>query len=352
MNQLQTGEVTPAGIRAGVVKSFYQAIAEQYGEVVNDVLREMQLHPDDLDDADALLSYRRVCVELMNRLAETLVDPHFGLHCAAQTDVRNLGVMGYVIRHSASLRAALSSLSRYYTIMQTASTVTVTVNGAVAELAYQVTEPGLAEYRQDAELTMAVIARFIREAAGNPDWSPLAVHFAHTEPADTQPLQHFFQAPLHFAAQAHTMVIASSDLDLPLPEHDPGLLAVLCEHVETHLQRATQQPAQTFLDELREQLTSTLHAGELGVEPLAQRLNMGHRTLQRRLRDQGLSYADLLSRTRRELAERYLADPQLSLSEITFLIGYSEQSVFNRAFRDWTGKTPLNYRRERLSTAS
>jgi AraC-like DNA-binding protein len=348
MNPHQTDEATPAGIRAAVVKSFYQAIAEQYGEVVNEVLREMQLHPDDLDDTDALLSYRRVCVELMNRLAVTLADPHFGLHCAARTDFRSLGVLGYVVRHSASLRVAMANLSRYYTLMQTASLVTVTLNGAVAELSYKITEPGLAEYRQDAELTIALITRFIREAAGNPDWAPLEVHFIHTAPADTQPLQQFFQAPLYFAAAANKLLINSNDLDLRPPENDPGLLAVLCEHVENQLLRQS-PPEKPFLDELQQQLATTLHAGEPGVESLAQRLNIGPRTLQRRLREQGLSYADLLSQTRRVLAERYLADPQLSLSEITFLIGYSEQSVFNRAFRGWTGKTPLSYRRERLN---
>ncbi|MCA9566293.1 MAG: helix-turn-helix transcriptional regulator [Myxococcales bacterium] len=71
---------------------------------------------------------------------------------------------------------------------------------------------------------------------------------------------------------------------------------------------------------------------------------MSPRTLQRRLTEHDVTYAGLLEQTRRGLAERYLADPNLTLAEVAYLCGYEEQTSFFRAFRQWTGETPASRR--------
>ncbi|HWO08502.1 MAG TPA: helix-turn-helix transcriptional regulator, partial [Polyangiaceae bacterium] len=77
---------------------------------------------------------------------------------------------------------------------------------------------------------------------------------------------------------------------------------------------------------------------------IARRLGLGERTLQRRLRDEGTSFAALLDEARAELARSYLGDSKLAIFEVAYLLGYSEPSAFNRAFRRWTGKSPREYR--------
>jgi AraC-like DNA-binding protein len=91
---------------------------------------------------------------------------------------------------------------------------------------------------------------------------------------------------------------------------------------------------------LLEQLTS----GEPSEEALARAMGMSPRTLQRRLGDLGLSYKDVLDKTRYDLALRYLDDPGKTVTDITFLLGFSEQSAFSRAFKRWNGKAPTSYR--------
>ena len=95
----------------------------------------------------------------------------------------------------------------------------------------------------------------------------------------------------------------------------------------------------------------TLHEGEPTLPVVASYLALSSRTLQRRLQERGLVFQDILENTRRELAIRYLQDKTLSLTDIALLLGYSEQSAFNRAFKRWYNEPPKSYR-TRTSTAS
>ena len=98
---------------------------------------------------------------------------------------------------------------------------------------------------------------------------------------------------------------------------------------------------------VRELLAAQIREGEPEQAQLARSLGMSERTLQRRLRDEGLAFAALVDKVRTELAELYLSDPKLAVFEVAFLLGYSEPSAFNRAFRRWTGQSPSQFRASR-----
>ena len=97
---------------------------------------------------------------------------------------------------------------------------------------------------------------------------------------------------------------------------------------------------------LREQIRQRLLYGEPALEDVAEMLGMASWSLQRRLREQGLSFSQLVDNVRRELANRYLRQPQLPISQLALLLGYSETSAFSRAFRRWFGVSPRQWRRE------
>lgn len=84
---------------------------------------------------------------------------------------------------------------------------------------------------------------------------------------------------------------------------------------------------------------------------MAQRLHQSERSLQRRLAAEGCRFAELLDQVRRELAQRYIADPRLALGEVAYLLGFAEPSPFHRAFRRWTGMTPTAARRQQAEQA-
>ena len=94
----------------------------------------------------------------------------------------------------------------------------------------------------------------------------------------------------------------------------------------------------------RASLLEQLSSGELSEEEMAQQLHMSRRTLQRKLADAETTYQQLVDETRRDLALRYIENPHHSITDITFMLGFSQQSAFTRAFRRWTGTAPSEYR--------
>jgi AraC-like DNA-binding protein len=154
-------------------------------------------------------------------------------------------------------------------------------------------------------------------------------------------LEQFFGCPVRFGADVDAMAFANDLLDAPLAGEDPEIA------------RDHDQAAERYLDtidvggtaaEVRRVLVGLLPSGEVGLDRVAARLGRGQSTLQRRLQQEGVSYRGVLEATRRQLAERYLADPGLSLGEIAFLVGFTDQSSFSRSFRRWTGKSPRAWR--------
>ena len=97
---------------------------------------------------------------------------------------------------------------------------------------------------------------------------------------------------------------------------------------------------------VRRALVDALHGGQCDLHAVARKTGTSERTLQRRLAKAGVSFGDLLEQTRRALAERYLRDRDVAIGEVSYLLGYSEQSAFSRAFRRWTGVSPAAFRRE------
>jgi AraC-like DNA-binding protein len=146
-----------------------------------------------------------------------------------------------------------------------------------------------------------------------------------------------------FDAPATRLRLPLAALALPLRSPDPLLLEMMERQAGQHLQRV--ETADGFERSVRGRITRLLREGTPDVDSVAAGLHTTTRTLHRRLAERGWNYQRLLADTRHRLAEDYLANPRLQLAEIALLLGYSEQSAFNRAYRQWTGRTPLQARR-------
>ena len=149
---------------------------------------------------------------------------------------------------------------------------------------------------------------------------------------------------IEYDAPAAELVIAKDSWEQTLPNADAQLLKVMDEHAQLLLSKRILPD--DFVGQVRKEIIRDLHGGEALRDTIANRLNMSPRTLQRRLEENGIAYAELLDEVRAELAKNKLQNSELSLAEIGFLLGFSEQSSFNRAFKRWTGKTPREYQRE------
>jgi AraC-like DNA-binding protein len=143
-----------------------------------------------------------------------------------------------------------------------------------------------------------------------------------------------------------TQVIFSARvLELPMRGADPTLGAVLVRHAEEILAK---QPgvSDSWTDRVRGLVYERFGKGDTGLQALARQLSLSARSLQRRLSDEGATLAAIEDEVRQALARRYVADPAIGLAEVAYLLNFKDLSGFYRAFRRWTGKTPVEYRRE------
>jgi AraC-like DNA-binding protein len=171
--------------------------------------------------------------------------------------------------------------------------------------------------------------------------NPLGVRLRHTSFACRQDYDSFFRCPILFDADRSDIAFARTDVDRPLPSPNRELARandlILTDFLAT-LSR------DDLVTRVRIAIAHELPSGKPRDENIAKGVYMSPRTLRRKLAAAGTSFSRLIDEVRHELARRYIADPARTLSEISFLVGFSELSAFSRAFRRWTGKTPSAFR--------
>ena len=151
-----------------------------------------------------------------------------------------------------------------------------------------------------------------------------------------------FGCPVTFGAPCDAQTYSVEGLRQTFVTSNPDLLAMLSPSLEAAL--AQQSAGQILPDQVKSIQRRLLAAQRSGIQEVAAEMNLSPRTLQRRLRDLGVHYKDLLEHVRCETAQEYLRQSSLGLEEIAFLLGYEETNSFHRAFQDWTGTPPGRWR--------
>jgi len=301
------------------------------------------LSPEALQDVDAF-----VPTTTMTRLfaaAERLTeDDAFGLHVAelvlATTASDHLN---YACRNSPTLGEALRRLTRYYRLIHGTAEFRLEVEEDTARLLHRRPPGAATPSRHAVEGILASIFLRARKHLG-PELVLRRVGFTHAAPADTLEHERIFQAPLLFEQPFDSLVFDRALLELKTPQADEALAKMLDRFLgDTGAEVA--EPLR-FADQVRQRIAERMKGECPPVEVIAARMHMSPRTLQRRLRDEGTRYLELLDDVRRELALRHIQEGRESISEVAFLLGFSEVSTFYRAFKRWCGRTPAELRRQ------
>ena len=280
---------------------------------------------------------------LLQRADRALQRPALGLEIAAGISPRHFGVVGYAALACTTLGEALQRLERFHALVYDVNPAQLRLEGeqVIVEWGIACGCPG----QLVDETGVAALVQLARNMTGQA--LPVsAVHFVNPPPADLAPYTAFFGCPVRFAQRSTRIVLPLHYLQLPLRQADPALLALLDAQAEGFLR---QQQQGGLLQQCQQALIPLLRDGRASLADLASQLHRSPRTLQRHLGEQGLSFQQLLDDTRRQLAEGYLQDAQLPLSEIAALLGFSEQSAFSRAFAKWHGQSPLRWRQQTLA---
>jgi AraC-like DNA-binding protein len=279
---------------------------------------------------------------ILEETARSTADDCFGLHFGENFNPKDLGPLAYVVLNSPTVTDAIENSRRYFHIHNEAAELSFNVEGQRAYLRFKLADSATDPRRQHNEYAMTVLLNTLRLIAGS-TWGPIEVQFAHATPPRTSEHLRIFRAPVLFDCPTNGLVIDSEFVARQVPAADPRLYRILKQHTQRVLDSMPRDTA--LVAELRKAIAESLREGDPKLVRVVKKLAMTPRTLERRLKEHDLVFRDLLDDTRRRMGMEYLRNRKHTLTEIAFLLGYSEVSAFNRAFRRWTGSTPLKYRR-------
>ena len=271
--------------------------------------------------------------------AEALNDPLLGLHLGQALQLSHLGALGYLLLSCENLGAAMLRIQRYHRLLHDINPIHYEVEGDSLALQW-----GLSKGRPGAlfdEMGVSAIVQCMRGLVG-PSLPVQAVDFVNPPPAHTQPFVDFFKAPVRWQQPVTRLVLPLSSLQTPLRQPDPMLLGLMEEQVDASL--AHLPDAGDLADMTRRTVAQMARQGVPELEQVAEELGLSPRVFYRRLAAQGLNFRQLREEALRQVAELHLADARLSLADVSELLGYTEQSAFSRAFKRWSGISPLQWR--------
>lgn len=329
--------VVLAAAATGVVE-----FIERFGGDIDRIFGNAGIPPDLVGEPTLKLRLSAYC-SLFEEASRRTQHDNFGLWFGNQFQPRHLGMWGYAAVSSPTLGSALESLVRLVHHHQE-STVMRLVRGAngLVRLEYQIETPEILERRQDAELSLGMFLNVVRECCG-PHWCPEEVYFEHPRPQLWKEHEQAFGAPVYFSRPSNALVFRPEVLDRPMPGRDLTLVTMMQTCLEAL--GSNRRGGDGLFDKLCSVIRIKLPEGYPSLEQIANELRLPVPLVQRALADHGLTYKEAVESMRRSLACMYLELRQLPLTEIAFLLGYSELSAFTRAFTRWTGVSPSHYRR-------
>ncbi|MGH8626752.1 MAG: AraC family transcriptional regulator [Gammaproteobacteria bacterium] len=325
------------------ISSWALLIAKALGSQGHDsraIFRRAGLDPDRLYDANA-----RYPVAGMQRLwahaVQATQDPCFGLRVVKFWHPTTMHALGYAWMASQSLLDAFERTARYARVVSTAAKVSLEETAEE----FRFTLMHHVEVRDEAiDASLAWMVKACRISAGA-DFAPLRVTMRRPRPSCDVVLARYFRAPIDYEAPQNVLSFDKAALRAPLPTGNPELERASHKVLLDYLARLDRTE---IFPQVRAKLVEQLPAGQTTAVSIANALHVSPRTLQRRLNEAGTTFNAVLEDTRRELAQWYLKQPDLAISEIAYLLGFSETGNFSRAFKRWTGASPRDYRSQGL----
>ena len=280
---------------------------------------------------------------LLEQLAKLDATPALGLAIGTNIKVKDCGVLGYLFKTSRNIGDALKCFKRYQGLIYAGSQADLVVLDEHTVSLLWEPDFGYSSQISDALLLSAMI-NIVRELVYPEQLNLSCINFTQSIPESEIVLyEQFFKCNIRQRQAKLSLSFSRYDLALNIPHVDSTLHHILGQQAEELLKHLPE--SDDFLVRLRDTLIRCLHEGVSDARIVAKQMSISERTLHRRLKTKHRLYREVLKEIRKSMAIRYLGEPKLTLPEIALLLGYSEQSTFSRAFKDWYGLAPLQYKK-------
>ena len=329
-------------VRNVVVKMVFDDLG-QAGIAAEPLLNKAGLQPYQINRDDGWVPFESHA-SFLESASQELDDPCYSLKLARRIDPRDFGALGYVGLSSRTFHDALLNLERYLLVVTEAWKIKLVMEKRTVIIQQIPSQNSFYHHPQAVELTAGILVNmyqfFIAQTL-----APIEVQFVHALPSASElaRCEELLGCRVRFGQQHCRVVLDRKSLLLPISSADDRLLKILLAYCEQVIQQHKTANA-TLIGSIRRKIIDLLPSGRAKAKLVACELGLTERTMHRRLAEQGTSFSELHESLRRELAKKYLRDHALTLQQIAFLLGYSDQSAFSVAFRRWTGQSPKQAR--------
>lgn len=331
------------------------AVAGRYATLLLDYLRTCGLDPSTLFSKQRIAEIETAetpsrlaaseYLDMLNTAVSATSDPDLGFKAGCHIQPRHLGVVGYILMCCADMGEAIEQYDRYVRLVHGIGRPLMVHCKDRTEMPMDwppdsVPPPVL------AQLVMASRVGMMRLLTGKTNASS-DVDFQFARPREAGLYEKFFGGRVRFGQTLTRLSFATAYLKLPILMADAEMSKLVRGQAEALMRELADEPE--FLRKLKTVLSQGLVVGRATAADAARHLGISSRTLHRRLEEHGRVFREVLDSLRRDRAEQYLRKPQPSLAEVAFMLGYTEQSAFQHAFKRWTGMTPGDYRLNALN---
>jgi len=318
--------------------------ANRQGVPIADLLQLSGMSADELCREE-----KRVSAEVYNSVLTTAMnhsgDPYFGLHLGESLNLTAAGLIAQISQTSRTIKEALYYCCEFASLGCQALPLTLEEKRDHIALVmtpdpmWEKKVPQVVRHTVEGTLTF-----FIREfqTLTHQKQRPIAIHLPYQSPNDQQEYERVWNCPIQFGQTQISILLDKQQVAAPIITSDFNLLRILVQLAEERVGTIAQQ--QGYFELVRKSMLYLIKPEFPTIEQVAANLNVSTRTLQRKLKEEGHTYTQLLEELRKDFAFQYLKKPELSINEVAHLLSYSDPSSFIRSFKRWTGKTPKSWR--------
>ncbi len=303
------------------------------------VVNKFDLNPAIAADPDSMSSFEEV-VAVYEFIAQLANDDAAGVTIGSDTPLGIAGVFDYVALSAPTLRVAMQNWVRFHDLPTNAFSLEFTENSRFGYLKWEISE-SYGPNTQFIGVVFAFIVSRIRYIANDPSVNPVA-EFKHSKPGNIEEYERHIGPNLQFNRPHARLAIPANLLSESSPQCEPNLYDIIEQTALKKLREQENKSDQIFL--ITQRISKSLINGNVSIETIAREMGMSGRSLQRILKSSGTNFRELTEKVRKSLSKHYLTQTDISLNEIAFMLGYSDQSAFSRAARGWFGVSPRTYR--------
>jgi AraC-like DNA-binding protein len=323
----------------------FEGFLKAHGVPLASVARASGVQPGAIRDLDAMLPVKGVAA-LFELASQKCGDKAFGLHFGEVSEIRDGSLLYYVTAHAATLRDSLLAWVRYSRLVVTGYRLRFEEHSGQGRWLWELPD-ALGPRAQFVDFLVAAQIRRIGALLGH-DFVPVRVALCHAALVAKSEYHRALGRRVAFDCERAELTIDRKSLAQPLPESDPNLAAILETMSKSVLERLQRQ--QDVVWRTSEALVGLLRKGKPELIEVSRVLDVPPRSLQRQLKQAGTTFQALVDETRKRTAEHLLHDTKSPMTEIAYMLGYSELSAFSRAFKGWFGSSPRALRRHRRAT--